>query len=275
MASLARTGLLSALALALASCDPSGAEVTLSFAGRVGDAPFECGRAYSGVGTSGTELTALDFRFYVHDVRLVAEDGTEIPFDMASDGIFSDGEVALLDFETGGACDGGNAPTNTVVRGAVAAGPYLGVRFRLGVPLDRNHLDSATAPAPLNYSSMYWGWMDGYKFIRVEGRTTGLPGGTVFHVGSTACTGSAPLGTRVCATPNLGTIELMPAGGFDPQRDVIVADLATLYEDLDMDVDGGGDPGCMSGADDPECAVLLPAIGVGGPQTLFRIEPRP
>jgi hypothetical protein len=118
--------------------------------------------------------------------------------------------------------------------------------------------------------------MDGYKFIRVEGRTTGLPGGTLFHLGSTGCTGSATMGTRVCSNPNLGQIDLMGAEGFDPTRDLIVADLASMYASMDLDVDGGRNPGCMSAVDDPECAILLPAVGVGvGVQSLFAIERGP
>lgn len=262
--------------LVLGSCDAGRSPMTLRFAGRVGAEPFECGRVYSGVGSSGTDFTALDFRVYVHDIRLVAADGTETPFDLANDGVFSDGEVALLDFESGGLCDGGNAPTNTELHGFAPPGEYVGVRFTLGVPIARNHLDSATAPAPLNFSSMYWGWMDGYKFIRVEGRTTGLPGGTLFHLGSTGCTGSATMGTRVCSNPNLGQIDLMGAEGFDPTRDLIVADLASMYASMDLDVDGGRNPGCMSAVDDPECAILLPAVGVGvGVQSLFAIERGP
>lgn len=262
--------LLLPLAFALVSCGPATEQVTIRFVGQVGAEPFECGRTYTGVGTSATDYTALDFRFFIHDVRLVDRAGLEVPLDMIGDGVFSDGEVALLDFETGGLCDGGNAPTNFEVRGTVPPGDYVGVRFALGVPIARNHLDSATAPAPLNISSMFWGWMDGYKFIRVEGRTTGLPGGTLFHLGSTGCSGSAVMGTRVCTSPNLGSIELRD---FDPTTDVIVADLAAMYAGLDLDVDGGRNPGCMSAVDDPECAVLLPAVGVGGPQSLFRVEP--
>jgi uncharacterized repeat protein (TIGR04052 family) len=245
--------------------------VALRFEPRVGSEPFACGRTYAGIGSTGTDYTALDFRFYAHDVRLLTREGDEVAVELSPISGFADDEVVLLDFETGGDCDGGNAPTNFVIEGSVPPGDYVGVRFALGVPIARNHLDNATAPAPLNLSSMYWGWMDGYKFIRVEGRTTGLPGGTVIHVGSTGCTGSAPEGTRVCGNTNVGAIEVT-SDSFDPASDVIVADLGALYASLDMDVDEGGNPGCMSSPDDPECAELLPALGIGGEQRLFSIE---
>lgn len=255
----------------LGACGPEMQTVSLRFEPRVGSEPFACGRTYAGVGSTGTDYTALDFRLYAHDVRLLGRDGVEVPVTLSPITGFSDGEVVLLDFETGGDCDGGNAPTNFVIEGSVPPGDYVGVRFVLGVPVARNHLDNATAPAPLNLSSMYWGWMDGYKFIRVEGRTTGLPTGTVLHVGSTGCTGSATEGTRVCSNTNLGEVEVT-SDAFDPETDVIVADLGALYAPLDMDVDGGGNPGCMSSPDDPECAELLPALGIGGAQRLFSIE---
>ena len=50
-------------ALLAASCasPPASRAVTISFSGRVGDAPFACGMTYPNVGTTHTTLTALDF----------------------------------------------------------------------------------------------------------------------------------------------------------------------------------------------------------------------
>jgi uncharacterized repeat protein (TIGR04052 family) len=277
--SLARSlALLAVLATAssLASCDEEArAAVTIDLVGRVGDAPFACGQTYDGIGTTGTQLTALDFRFYVHDVRLVVEGGDEVPLALTDDGVWQSEGVALIDFEAGDGCEGGNAPTNTALVGTVPAstGAITGLRFRIGVPEARNHLDSATAPSPLNLSSMYWGWQGGYKFLRVEGRTTGQPAGMRMHLGSTACSGDARMGTRTCASRNEAVIAV---DGFDPDRDLLVADLAGLFETSDLDVDAGGAPGCMSDATDPECAPMFDTLGVteGGEQRVFRVEAR-
>lgn len=272
---LSLSGLLGAAAL-LASCDEQArATVTIDLAGRVGDAPFACGATYDGIGTSATQLTTLDFRFYVHDVRLVLEGGEEVELALTDDGVWQSGGVALIDFEDGEGCEGGNAPTNTSLVGTVPAGTgaITGVRFLVGVPEERNHIDSATAPSPLNLSSMYWGWQGGYKFLRFEGRTTGQPAGMRMHLGATGCSGDARMGTRVCASRNEGVVSL---DAFDPDRDVIVADLAALFELSDLDVDGGGPPGCMSDADDPDCAPMFDALGItdGSAQRMFRVAAR-
>jgi len=81
--------------------DTTGEPVTLTFDGRVGGEPFECGGSYDGVGSTDTTLEARDLRFYVHDVRLVRADGTEVPVSLEQDGMFQVEDVALLDFEDG------------------------------------------------------------------------------------------------------------------------------------------------------------------------------
>src|SRR5262249_44317329 len=51
--------------------------VTLQFSGLVGDQPFACGARYDGIGTTGSTFTALDFRLYLHDVRVVTANDDE------------------------------------------------------------------------------------------------------------------------------------------------------------------------------------------------------
>ncbi|MDQ3034182.1 MAG: metallo-mystery pair system four-Cys motif protein [Myxococcota bacterium] len=264
-----------AIALFIVSCEePERALVTIELAGQVGDAPFACGATYEGIGTSATTLTALDFRFYVHDVRLTTETG-EVALQLTDDGVWQSRSIALIDFEDGDECEGGNAAMNTALVGTVPAGTgaITGIRFRVGVPEARNHLDSATAPSPLNLSSMYWGWQGGYKYLRFEGRTTGQPAGMRVHLGAIGCTGDARMGTRTCAMRNEVEVAL---DAFDPDRDVLVADLAELFASSDLDVDMGGPPGCMSDVDDPDCVVIFDALGIseGSTQQLFRAERR-
>lgn len=264
-------------ASALASACGGGQEVTLRFEGLVGGEPAACGGAYGGIGTTSTELTLLDYRMYVHDVRLLTEDGREVPLGLTEDGAWQHGGVALLDFEDGNGCDSGTAPTNGVAHGTVAeAATFTGVRFRLGVPFDLNHADASTAPAPLNYTSMFWSWNAGYKFVRVEGRTTGLSDGWRFHLGSTGCEGDGRGNVTGCLADNIPEIEL---SGFDPETSIIAADLADLLAESDLDADAGGPPGCLSGTDDPECETYFHALGLPyqgsvapGPQHLFSVR---
>jgi uncharacterized repeat protein (TIGR04052 family) len=227
---------------------------------------------YPGVGTTDTTFTALDFRLFVHAVTLVTSDGRDVPLALVEDGEWQTHGVALLDFEGGTGCEEGNAPTNFVVRGTVPddGARYTGLRFRIGVPPELDHLDADNQPSPLNVTSLFWGWADGYKFFRVDGRTTGQPGGMRFHLGATACSGDARAGTRVCANENNAEIAL---ASFDPDHDTIVADIAGLFSTSDLDHDLGGAAGCMADVADPDCATMMAAIGIGGAQSTFRVVP--
>lgn len=254
----------------LGCAGPTAQAVELRFAGEVGGAPFACDQTYEGIGTTGTMLTPSDLRFFVHDVVALTEDG-EVPVALANDGVFSDGDVALVDLETG--CESGDARTNVVVRGSVpvGTGALTGVRFTLGVPEDRNHVEAASQPPPLNVTTLFWGWSAGYDFLRTGGTTTGFPRGFEVILGAMECSGDYLVGERTCAVPNRPVVELEG----DVENGVIVADLARLYATTDMDRNAGGPPGCMSDEGDPECETIFGALGLrSAEQAFFALEMR-
>ncbi len=236
-------------------------EVAIDFDGLVGGLPARCGTTYSGIGTTASDLELADFRLYVHDVRLVTSDGRELPVTLEEDGVWQRDGVALLDFEDGGAaCESGTPETNASLRGTVDdAGPFNGLRFLLGVPFALNHADASTAAAPLNRVSMFWSWNAGYKFLRVDARTTGQPAGWRLHVGSTGCEGDGRGNVTGCAQENRAVIAL---DGFDPTVTGVAVDLAELLRESDVDGDLGGAAGCMSEVDDPECLQLFHGLGL-------------
>ncbi len=251
---------------------PGGRAVTLHFAGRFGDQPFACGATFSGVGTSASTVTGLDYRLYVSNIRMLTSLGDEVPLALDTTN-YQTADVAMLDFEDGtGACQDGNSGTNDVVTGTVPPGEYVGVRFDLGVPFALNHQDSSTAPSPLGFSSMFWGWNGGYKFLRFDGRSTGLDEGFLIHLGSTGCTGGPPMGVTSCSNPNRPTVTL---GDFDPDSDLIVADLAALLAGSDVDINATGPALCMSGSGDSDCTPIFERLGiVGSSQSFFRVQSR-
>ena len=249
--------------------DGRGDPIELRFAAVVGDQPFECGTSYSGLG-NGAELTPKDLRFYVHDVRLLREDGGEVPVVLDDDGKWQNGEVALLDFEDG--CgDMGNADLNDRILGVAPAGSYTGIRFKVGVPEALNHADASLAGAPLNLTSLFWNWNAGYKFIRIDGTSDRFDSWRL-HLGSTGCTGDMA-GNATCTTPNIVEVSLE---GFDPTATPVVADLARLVEGSELGNTGDSPPGCMSGPMDTDCAALFANLGLpfgdaaGGNQRFFR-----
>ncbi|MCB9631214.1 MAG: metallo-mystery pair system four-Cys motif protein [Sandaracinus sp.] len=246
------------LSLVLFACSSSGSdsvEQTLRFEAVVGDQAFACGTTYEGLGTENASFTPTDLRFYVYDVRLVDAEGTEVALDLADDGRFQRDGAALLDFEDG--CgDMGNADLNDRLVGSVPEGTYTGVRFRVGLPPELNHANSAEAPAPRNLTAMWWSWNAGYKFVRVEGRSSAFEGWRL-HLGSTACTGDM-MGDASCANPNVVDVAI---DDFDPTTDRIVFDLDALVATSTLG-DTGGAPGCMSGPDDTDCGPIFDALGL-------------
>lgn len=254
--------------------DAAPQAVSIAFAAEVGGEPFACGQTYAGIGTAASAYVGTDFRFYVHDIRLVGTAGA-VPVTLDAND-YQAGGVALLDFETGGTgCQMGSTGTHTIVTGTVPAGTYDAIEFKVGVPFEQNHLDVATAAAPLNIPAMYWAWSSGYKFLKIDGAVSGA--GFNVHLGSTGCgaTGTTPP-TTPCANPNVMDVAL---AGYTPGTSVIVADVARVLDAVDVSINTASTaPGCMSFPNDPECDTVLPKLGLAygtnpaGAQALFAVE---
>ena len=246
----------------------AGQAVEVSFRTMVGATQFGCATSYDGIGSTASTFTPSDLRMYVHDVRLIDGDGAEAAIDLDQDGTWQYQDVALLDFEDG--CGGGDAGMNTTVRGTVTAGVWTGIAFGVGVPFALNHGDAASAPAPLDNSAMFWSWNQGFKHIRLDASTTGLPDdGYHIHMGSTGCEGDGQGNVTGCAADNRPQIRIE---GFDATKNPVVFDLAALLADTDVDTNTERTaPGCFGDADDPDCDGILARFGLtGSPQSAFR-----
>jgi uncharacterized repeat protein (TIGR04052 family) len=269
--------LLASFMPAAAAAQPAGEPVRLRFAVVAGDIPIACGAAYDGVGTTRSKVSIVDFRFYVSGLRFVKADGSETPVHLTQDGLWQLDDVALLDFENGTAgCANGTEQTRDVVEGTLPAGEYTGVRFEVGLPFAKNHREPTLQPSPLNLSRLFWSWNAGYKFIRMDLRTTGQPKGWMPHLGSTACEpATTPTTVPIsCAKPNHVTVDLP---GLVPARDVVELDLLALLAKSDVDANAPETAmGCMSGPTDPECGPLFEQLGLAwggrpaGPQKIFQ-----
>lgn len=269
------------LALASLGCGSSGdgadtQTVAIEFVAKVGAADFVCGDTYDNLGANDTSLVLSDFRLYVQEVELKNAAGDYVAVALTSEqNPWQTGNLTLLDFEDG--CgDAGTPEMNVVVTGAVPAGTYDGLRFKMGVPFELNHENPATADSPLNLTTMQWDWQGGYKFLRLD---TGNFSKTDWrmHLGSTDCDGD-PIagGTTVCENPNHTDVEFAV---FDPDADLVVADFAALVEGAELDVNQPETPfGCMAGPGDGDCAALFDNLGLPfdgsepGPQQFFSVE---
>ena len=275
------------LLLALSACGdgPSEHTVDLSFAARIGDQPASCGPTYT-LGVDGTEAQLADARLFVSDIALRDAGGSWHEVTLDEDGVWQSGGVVLLDFEDGSAAcaDSGTPETNDRVIGTLPAGTYEAVRFTVGVPFERNHVENTSAPAPLNAPGMFWTWQGGYKFVRVDLMLGGdEPSRWNTHVGSTGCVSdsavSAP--SEPCGKPNRATIELE---GIGPDS-TIDLDLGALFADTDLLADTlDTPPGCMSMPMEPaDCEHSFATLGLDfgsgvcsgdcSDQTLFGVLP--
>lgn len=254
------------LPLLLLGCgDPAGPDhlhVHIEFQAAVNGAAFACGNSYANVGTRATTITPTDFRFYVHDVRLVSATGADVPVELEQNAWQLD-DLVLLDFENAsGPCTGGTSAMNTTIHGEVPAGTYRGIKFKLGVPFSKNHQDQTIAPSPLNLSALFWAWNSGYKFARIDHTSSAQPGGWNVHLGSTGCvpTGSPTTPATSCANPNRPEIVL---ASFDFETNVIVADYGRLLAGSDVTVNASGTAaGCMSFPGDADCPPVMNRFGL-------------
>jgi uncharacterized repeat protein (TIGR04052 family) len=268
----------------------SSGPLTLRFRGQIGDEAFACGKTYDGLGVTSVSVTPQDFRFYVANVRLLTTDGKEVPVSLTERPKFQGGGVALLDFEDGsGECKNGNADLNDRVVGDVPPGAYAGIAFEMAVPEELNHKAPTTLPEPLQAGGMSWGWLFGFKFIRIELEDTEEPGSFLFHLGAVGCDnrpaaegGAGGMGgngselnlnrppTISCSRQNRTEIRL---SGFDPTEDVIVADVAALTKGSDL----RNVVGCHPNGEG--CAPAFESVGLAyetgaqlKEQTFFRVE---
>ena len=265
-------------------CGPSGEEsregeaVTIQFAAQVGEEAFACGEIYEGLGVTGTRFEPFDFRLYVSEIELRDGEGNWGALQLDQDTPWQHQSLALLDFEDrSGRCANGTSETRDIVTGYYGGeGAPTGLRFVIGVPFELNHIDASTAPSPLNQTALFWNWLGGYKFIRLEGATTGLETGWQFHLGSTACVPGEGGGAQSCANGNRVVVELEE---FQPEENIVIFDVAALVATSDLDSSTENTPrGCMAGPEDPDCTTLFGTLGLshggidGGVQSFVRME---
>lgn len=279
-AGVSASAIAAAMVVGLAA-ETAPASVQINFAAVVGDKPFACGQKYEGIGTTKSTITVSDFRFFVSGVALIDKSGTETAVALTQDGKWQSGNAALIDVEDGTAtCSNGTPDTRAFIEGTVPAGEYVGLRFDVGLPFDVNHKDPTTAPSPLNLSRLFWNWNGGYKFARIDMKTTGQPQGWVLHLGSTNCSpdnGPTSVPTT-CANENKPRVVLTP---FNAATQAVQLDLAAMLAQSNVDVNTNDTAsGCMSGNNDPECKGVFATLGLpfgdvpAGAQSVFTAIPR-
>lgn len=250
--------------------EPSAGEaqdiaVDLVFNATVAGEAVACDTMYSELGDSGASGMLADARFFVSVLEARNADGQWVAIDLDQDTVWQHENVALIDFETGvGSCSAtGTTETNDRVTGTLPSGEYSALRFQLGIPFELNHLDDASAPAPLNSPGMFWYWQDGYKFVRIDWMPSEGQRWNV-HLGSRMCENGTGLQTDApssCSRSNRATITLE---NFDAATDAVDVDFAELVAGEEITTNlPDSPPGCMS--DPPEtgdCDSVFSSLGL-------------
>jgi len=275
-------------------------EFSIPFKAVVGSQPASCTGMFA-LGTQTAKASITDMRFYITNPRFTAHDNATEKLMLVPDGKFQSDTIALLDFEDKtGSCANGTAETNTVLKVKAPAEPHEGhydgmsFSFDIAVPAELNHADVATAPAPLNVTSLFWNWNGGYKYMRVDlapmemdmgnmgTKATAAHGGGGFfvHLGATGCNGAdATSPSTTCTNSNRATVTL--TGNVLTGGKTVVFDIAELVKGLDLTKNTADTaPGCMSAKDDPECGPVFTHLGLDLPtgtvasaaQTVFFLE---
>jgi len=253
--------------LALSTPAFADQSVSINFVAEIGGKPFSCTETYDGLGSTDASVAGTDYRMFVSAPALVRADGSLQPIALEQDGKWQLDDVALLDFEDGAAgCNGtGNPDMNTSLRGTVPEGEYQGLAFTVAVPFDKNHGDPTLAPAPLNATSMFWNWQNGYRFVRIDmvptDKKEGGPKGWFLHLGSTMCAAQSKTeAPSACANPNHMPVLFTE---FDPATHVVVVDPASVVVGADLRINAPEtSPGCMSFPGDSDCLTVMEKLGL-------------
>lgn len=276
--------------------------VAIDFAALAGDTPVACGQDIGGLGTTGATGQLSDLRFYISNVKLVKQNGTEVPVALGANTDWNatsgNDSVTLIDLEDKSGNCGGTTATNTLVQGTVPAGNYVGIKMTLGVPFAMNHTDQTAitdevTPAVIRndkHPGMAWNWAGGRKFTKIEvtnsAWTAITPKGAAkfnVHLGSTDCTGSSPSTGLISACGRPDRVDVTFAA-FNPETQKIALDVQALLASNDVTQNVSGPGGCMSGSTDPECAGIFTRLNLDlatgtslptGSQSVFKLISKP
>jgi uncharacterized repeat protein (TIGR04052 family) len=234
--------------------------------------PFVVTWGENEVHCDGTEIALTDLRLYVSEIELLNANGEAHELVLQEELPWQQPDLAFIDLEDRqGACSNGTSEIYAYLVGSIPAGEYMGLRFTVGVPFERNHSDPLRADAPLDDPAMHWHWRSGYKFLRAGVKST--TDGFWIHVGSAGCEGTVR-DISACRFPNRIPVEL---GEFSPGRDAIAVDLKELFGGTDLT--DGVPTDCSSGPPETACNAPFAALGIDfesgkllGQQRVFRID---
>jgi len=239
----------------LLSCEQHKSESFLMIKPVVDQQLVDC---QSGFKNNGLNWQITQLQYFISDIQLQGTNGSWRNISLRSTPQQGD-NVALLGMH----CEE-KSPAQWKVEflDTVNLKDYHAIRFSLGVPFDKNHLNPLTQPSPLNDSSMFWVWQTGHKFLRLELESEQKS--WVFHLGSTGCKSPSVMRSpkQACLYPNLITYELPLISN------ELVFDLSNLLSGIELTTKNS----CQSAHNDENCSLLFQNLGSTQENTVFRVQ---
>lgn len=140
--------------------------------------------------------------------------------------------------------------------------------FNVGVPFAVNHQNPLIQASPLNDSSMFWVWRNGYKFIRWDMQSESGDSWS-FHLGSVGCESAAMVRApqTPCAQPNVipvavtlpfDSIQLLETADTNNQAHRVQIKVSIHLDAILGNIEASRNNSCMfSGIDSDTCTQLL------------------
>ncbi len=140
--------------------------------------------------------------------------------------------------------------------------------FNVGVPFAVNHQNPLIQGSPLNDSSMFWVWRNGYKFIRWDMQSESGDSWS-FHLGSVGCESAAMVRApqKPCAQPNVipvvvtlppDSIQLLETDDTNNQTSRVQIEISIHLDAILDNIETTRKNSCMfSGIDSTTCSQLL------------------
>lgn len=156
---------------AFISCENDDASVagniTLEFDNTFKNTSIVLGDASSAFATQNTSVSGQlhyfsELKYVISNIRLIKEDGTEIPYN-------------INDLDKGAAVIDQSKPSSLqYAMHNIPSGEYKQLKFGLGIKKELNILDQMRFPvfyatAGANDTKMMWEWGTGYRFTKIEG----------------------------------------------------------------------------------------------------------
>jgi uncharacterized repeat protein (TIGR04052 family) len=176
-------------------------DVTITFSVHFQGLPIQCDQSLNIQNEQWqiSELAMFFSQFSLNNVRPIILDDND----------WQSQQIALIRYAPGCKKTTGNMSVVAAIENIDSKTP-LTLSFNVGVPFAVNHQNPLIQASPLNDSSMFWAWRNGYKFIRWDMQND-MGDSWSFHLGSVGCESAAMVRApkRPCAQSNLIPVEIV------------------------------------------------------------------